>query len=355
MKPIGPQFQEVKPLVGAFVLGALVIALGLVFATARAQRWFERVIKFTLELPEDGSFGLSPASGVELLGSSIGSVDDIWIDDKTDRMQARLLVRAEFLRFVRADSRFIIKRRTLGLTGDAFIEITRGTGAVAKANDTFVAEPDSEPTQLLNDLSAEMLPTIKAARVVIENHGALAEQLADPNGALLQALGRLNRLMLAVEEGDGIAGRLVRDASWSQQVDGLLRASRSGVEDLLATAKTLATDVQGLTKRVDGLVATGQTAAERLPGLLDDARRAMASVQVLLDRLAEASAALPELVGVARDEAQSLSGAVTQSRLALAEVERLVLALQDHWLIRGYVPGRPTTLRLAPSELGGGK
>lgn len=361
MSGIGPQFKEVKPLVGAFVLGTLCIGLALVFATARAQRWFERVTPLTLLLPEDGSFGLRRGSGVELLGSAVGSVDDVWIDDETDRMQARLLIRTEFRRFVRADSRFVIKRRTLGLTGDAYVEITRGSAA-ATDTDTFVAVPDSEPTQLLQGISGELLPTIRAARDVIENHGTLAQALSDPEGALLQSLQRIERLLATLERSDSVASRLLRDPTWGARVDGLLTAAegtlasaRESADAVTASVTALTEDVRGPIGRANTLLDAASDSIERLGSVADDVQRAVASAQALLERLVRASDILPELVTVVRNEARGLVGVVAQSRLALAEAQRLVLALQDHWLLRGSVPGLPATTRMAPSELGGGR
>ncbi|MEZ5963877.1 MAG: MlaD family protein [Planctomycetota bacterium] len=362
MSPVGPQFKEVKPLVGAFVLGALCIALALVFATARAQRWFERVTPLLLVLPEDGSYGLRRGSGVELLGSAVGSVDDIWIDDRTDRMQARLLVRTEFLRFVRSDSRFVIKRRTLGLTGDAYIEITRGSQTPATANTTFIAVPDSEPTQLLQDLSTELLPTIRAAREVIENHGTLAQKLTDPQGSLLQSLQRIDRLLETIERGDGVVGHLLHDEAWSGRLEKVLQSAettldgaRTAVAELTAAAKALADDAHGPIERANALLESAWSSTRQLPEILEDARRALASAQEALDHLVAATGALPEVAGVMRTEARGLTGVVAQARLTMAEMERLIVALQDHWLLRGYVPDLPATPRLAPSELGSGK
>lgn len=347
-------------MVGAFVLGAMFLALALVFATARAQRWFERVVPIQLVLPEDGSFGLRRGSSVELLGSTVGSVDEISIDDQTDRMQARLLIQSAFIRFVRVDSRFMIKRKTLGLTGDAFVEITRGTKAAAPPGEPFFATSDREPAQLMQDISAELLPTIRAARDVIQNHGTLAQSLADPQGSLLQSLQRVDRLLQALERGDGVVGRLLQDAQWATKVDGLLQSAqlvvdqlRTSVDDVVTVTKTLAKDASGLTTRATALLDSAQTSVDRLPAVVDDTRRALATVQELLQRLLRASAVLPEVAEVVRTEARGLDGVVAQSRHTLAEVEKLVLALQDHWLIRSYVPPAPENPRMSPSELSG--
>lgn len=360
MKLVGPQFQEVKPVVGAFVLIALLLTALLVFATARAQRWFQRTVAIELLLPEDGSFGLRPGSGIEMLGSTVGSVDELWIDDQTDRMRARASIAAEFFRFVRIDSRCLIKRKTLGLTGDAFIELSRGSKAPAEPGFTFVAIPDREPTQLMQDLSSELLPTIKAAREVIENHGALAKRLADPQGDLLQALRRVDVLLAALEKGDGIAGRVLHDASWAaaagdtlKQLPPTVERGRAALDEVLAIVKRLGEDARGLTAGAQGLIDSARLSADKLPSLLDDTKRVLGEVQKALGELRALTAILPELAKTVQAETRGLDGVVAQSRGALAEVERLVAALQDHWLIRGYVPAQAQSQRIPAHELGG--
>ena len=346
MKPVGPQFKEVKPVVGAFVLGALVIVISLLFATARAQRWFERVVAIQIQLPEEGSFGLRRGSSVEMLGSSVGSVDEIWIDDKTDRMEARLSIQSAFFRFVRVDSRYMIKRRTFGLAGDAYVEISRGTKAAAVPGQRFVSEMDRAPTELLQELSGELLPTIRAARDVIQNHGLLAQSLSDPEGSLLQALKRADRILDAIDRGEGVAGKVVRDPAWAARFDKLLDSLQATIDQLRGNAEQLVTVAKGLS-------GDASTVATKAGGVLDDTKLALQRVREILDRLAEASGALPDLAKVVREETKELGGMVLQSRNALFEVERLVIALQDHWLIRSYVPSIPMNTRIAPSELGG--
>jgi ABC-type transporter Mla subunit MlaD len=362
MKLVGPQFQEVKPVVGAFVLVALFLVLALVFATARAQRWFQTTVPIEFLLPEDGSFGLRPGSGIEMLGATVGSVDELWIDDQTDRMRARATIDGDFFRFVRIDSRCVIKRKTLGLTGDAFVEINRGTKAAAEPGFTFVAVPDREPTQLMQDLSGELLPTIRAAREVIESHGVLAKQLIDPQGSAQQALRRVDNLLAAVERGDGIAGRVLHDQAWARAADDVLRAApptveraRQALDELLAIAKQLGADAHGLTGGAQGLLDSARISADQLPALLDDSQRVLGQVREALTQLLQLTAILPELAKTVQTEARGLDGVVAQSRGALAEVERLVAALQEHWLIRSYVPANATTSRMPPSELGGGR
>ncbi len=356
----GPQFREVRPVVGSFVLITLLALITLVFLTARAQRWFGRFVAIELLLPEDGSFGLRRGSSVEMLGSTVGTVDDLWIDDQTDRMHARLSIQGPFFRFVRVDSAWIIKRKTFGLTGDAYIEITRGTGTPAEAGARFDAAPDREPTQLLQDISAELMPTLKAAREVIQSHSVLAQGLADPAGSLQQILQRADRLTQALERGEGLAGRLLVDGEWARTTGDALKSAaatveraRTAIDELVAIIKAVATDASSVAANADGLITSTRVSIDRMPALLDDVQGVLARVRAALDDLASFTAVLPELATTVRGEARNLTGVVAQARGALAEIDRLVLAVQAHWLISGYVAPTPGPGRMAPGEAGG--
>src|SRR5512134_2819392 len=56
----------------------------------------------------------------------MGTVSDVSVDP-AGRMEARVSIRRDFFRFVRADSSAVVKRK-FGVMGDAYFEITRGQG-----------------------------------------------------------------------------------------------------------------------------------------------------------------------------------------------------------------------------------
>jgi hypothetical protein len=58
---------------------------------------------------------------------------------------------------------------------------------------------------------------------------------------------------------------------------------------------------------------------------------------------------------VLKDEVHDVPGIVLQTRDTMRETERLITAIQRHWLLRKYVEqAQPTTL-IPSSAVGGGK
>jgi phospholipid/cholesterol/gamma-HCH transport system substrate-binding protein len=120
------KFPHVHAITGTFVLIVLaVIMVALVFA-GRSQRWFISNVTLRIALPEEGAAGIRQGSEVYFLGTLVGTVSDVVVDE-TGHMEAQANIRHDFFRFVRADSSAVIKRK-FGVAGDSFFEITRGEG-----------------------------------------------------------------------------------------------------------------------------------------------------------------------------------------------------------------------------------
>jgi hypothetical protein len=64
----------------------------------------------------------------------------------------------------------------------------------------------------------------------------------------------------------------------------------------------------------------------------------------------DGTARLPEITDAVADEARDLPGLVQQTQTSMRELERLIEAMQRHWLLRKYVnKTNPPPLR-PPSE-----
>src|ERR1041385_4144009 len=120
------KFRRVNELTGTFVLIIVAVLIAAVVWTGRSQRWFRSNVTLRIVLPEAGAAGIRQGSEVYFLGTLVGSVSDV-IVDSTGRMEAEANIRRDFFLFVRADSSAVVKKK-FGVAGDAFFEITRGTG-----------------------------------------------------------------------------------------------------------------------------------------------------------------------------------------------------------------------------------
>src|SRR4051794_12930686 len=103
------KFRHVNELTGLFVLAGVALVLAAVIFSGHSQRWFARKYAFDVLLPASGTSGLRRGDEVFILGVSAGLVDDIIVSDN-GRMKARVTIRRDFQRFVKADSSASIKK-----------------------------------------------------------------------------------------------------------------------------------------------------------------------------------------------------------------------------------------------------
>jgi phospholipid/cholesterol/gamma-HCH transport system substrate-binding protein len=295
------KFARVNELTGAFVIGvvALVIA-GAVF-TGHSQRWFEKKFKLDVLLPEQGALGLRRGDELFILGVSAGKVDDIIVAEN-GRMTARMKIRRDFERFVRSDSTASIKK-VFGVAGDSFMEISRGTGRPLAANKPSITCLESEDSlgrmeKMLADLQSQLLPVVKKAGVTLDEWTRLGGDLKKHGEQLRDFIGRLDTLAAGIEAGRGTAGALLTQSTLSDDA-----------HRLLAEAHDAFIDLRGTVTNINAAVANVENGTARLP----------------------------ELTGALADEAKDIPGLVKQTQTSMHELERLIEALQKHWIVRKYM------------------
>jgi phospholipid/cholesterol/gamma-HCH transport system substrate-binding protein len=244
-----------------------------------------------------------------ILGTQVGNVQQILVNDDGS-MEGQLQIRGQFVRFIRQDSQAILKKK-FGVAGDAFVEITRGTGpAIADGKLPAAAKKDTELLKLLQDLlenvRAAILPLLQQVTKAAEEYTGLAADLRKPDGHLQQLLARLEEVAAGLQKGEGTAGKLLKDPATIQSVN----ATIAGVNDAITT-------VNGRLRQIEAI--------------LDDVKKT--------------TGALPE--------------AMLQAQDTLRETEVLIDGVQKHWLLRSYVEQAPSSERIDPADVrapeGGGK
>lgn len=314
------KFRQVNELTGLFVLGVLALVLAGVVFSGHSQRWFARKYTFDVLLPEEGALGLRRGDEVFILGVSAGLVDDISVGND-GRMTARAKIRRDFERFVRADSTASIKK-VFGVAGDSFMEITRGTGAALPGHKPAIACLVSEDSlgrmeKMLADLRSELMPVVKKAGAAFDEWTKLGGDLQKNGEQLQQFVARLDHLATGVEQGKGTAGKLLADTALAEEAQKFLTRANEGMGEL-----------RGVVTNLNAAVANVQKGAARLP----------------------------EFTEAMANEAKDLPGLVQQTQTSMRELERLIEALQRHWLVRKYVnktnprPVRPVPDREEPAR-----
>jgi methyl-accepting chemotaxis protein len=83
-----------------------------------------------------------------------------------------------------------------------------------------------------------------------------------------------------------------------------------------------------------GKLITDTALADEAEQFLARANETMGELQGLVTNLNVAAARLPEITDAVADEAKDLPGLVRQTQTSMRELERVVEALQRHWLLR---------------------
>ena len=88
-----------------------------------------------------------------------------------------------------------------------------------------------------------------------------------------------------------------------------------------------------------------------MPGLVSQTEQMLAEVQVVMQDLHQAMAGFPGILRQIEDEMEVLPGLVLQTKETLQQMEKLVVGMQKHWLLRGYVEQDESTPRIPPEEI----
>jgi phospholipid/cholesterol/gamma-HCH transport system substrate-binding protein len=295
------KFRRVNEITGTFVLVVVALLIAALVWTGHSQRWFKSRVTLRIILPEAGAAGIRQGSEVYFLGTLVGSVSDVVVDT-TGRMEAQANIRRDFFRFVRADSSAVIKKK-FGVAGDSFFEITRGLGQPLpekKASIVCNEQFQSALEAAVEEIRRETVLALKKTSTGLDTWTALGTNLMATRERLDQLVGRVDNMAADVQAGKGTVGKWLTDPGTADELKTLLVKANHSVDEL----------------------------------------------QVTLNNLQQASTNLPAISDAVGKEAKDLPGLVLQTQVSMREVERLIEAMQRHWLVRKYVnPTNPPPLR----------
>jgi phospholipid/cholesterol/gamma-HCH transport system substrate-binding protein len=292
------KFRHVNEITGTVVLGIIAVLIAAVVWTGYSQRWFRSRVTLRIVLPEAGAAGIRQGSEVYFLGTMVGTVSDVLVD-AAGRMEARANIRRDFFRFVRADSSAVVKKK-FGVAGDAYFEITRGEGQPLAEKNAFILCRDLPVSveAAIEELRSAALPVFEKLSTGLDTWTALGTNLIQTQHRLEQLLVRLDHIVAAVERGEGTAGKLITDPALADQAAELLTRANETMGEL---------------------------------------RRVMTNLNAAVRNVQDGTARLPEITDAMANEARDLPGLVLQTQVAVRELERLIEAMQRHWLVRKYV------------------
>jgi len=258
------QFRYVNEIVGGFVLLVVFLLIAAVIVAGRAQGWFEPVYKIHLDFPPQGSLDLQIGSTVQILGTTVGRVERIEVDEE-GFMTGLITVKGDFYQFVRSDSRALVKRK-FGIAGDAFIEITKGTGPELPPGAGLVAIKDTDLNELLEDLLSQVrestVPLLESVKSAADEYAGLAADMRNEEGWLVKTLANVEGVTRRLDQGEGPAGLLLADEEMAKSLRGIVDNVEAAIEQL----NLILADVRGATIELPPMARTVNQEIQDLPG-----------------------------------------------------------------------------------------
>jgi phospholipid/cholesterol/gamma-HCH transport system substrate-binding protein len=285
-----PKFRYTNETVGVFVLMALLIFVAGLIYSGKARKWFNPGETLKVVLPDDGLFGLTEGSTVEILGTKAGEVHDIVINPNQE-IHANVRIDSEMAVFVRSDSKATI-RKTFGIAGDAYLEITRGTGKPLDWEYAVITVESDRKTsdtlsELIEELRAKVLPVVDDAHKAILILTAVAKELQDPDKGVQQLLANLNSIADKIDSGEGTIGRMLTD-------DKLVR----DLEALIARMGPIFDDLKKTIQNVSEFSAEFNIETGDIPEITRRLKETLASMEMVMKDIRQTTPQLPKIVKI---------------------------------------------------------
>jgi len=326
--------------VGVFVLVALAVFLGLVYALGARARLFEARYTIHADFTEVG--GLVEGATVRLAGVQIGRVTGVHLPGEPGgRVRVDLTIARRYSDRIRKNS--IARIETQGLLGDKIVEITVGNATA----------PTVAPGEVLAARDpADFGRVIAAGAETATNVGALAAALRETAEKVNQSkliedaattVNKLGRVVDQVEHGRGWAHALVYEEPLAlRRLNELIATTQTLVERVEkgqgAAGVLVSPESTASTKRfvaamdrISGMVEQPEREPGLLPGLLfdpkyrsvlEDLRTVAHNLREVSDRLAGGRGTLGSLVADSGDEGE-LKLTLQDLRAAVANLKAI--------------------------------
>jgi phospholipid/cholesterol/gamma-HCH transport system substrate-binding protein len=324
-------------------MALLIFVAGIIYS-GQVRKWFNPGQTLKVVLPDDGLFGLATGSIVEILGTKAGEVRDIVINPNQE-IHADVRIDSEMAVFVRSDSKATI-RKTFGIAGDAYLEITRGYGAPLDWEYAVIKVESDRKTsdtlaELIEELRAKVLPVVDDAHKAILMLTTVAKDLQDPDKGVQQLLANLNSIADKIDRGEGTIGRMLTDDKFLRDLEGLIARMNPIIDDLNTTIQ----NVSEFSTQFD--MRTGD-----IPEIIRRLKDTLASMEMVMKDIRQTTPQLPKIVKNVGDTTEAVPVLVLQVQQVMVELERLIQQLQSSWLLgggSGQPPQRAT--RISPLEV----
>ena len=315
--------------VGLMVIAAAAIFFGAVLEAGVLRDWFRPAAQLRILLPDSGVGGLVAGADVQVLGTHAGTVRRVVLNPGQP-IYAEADIDRQAEPFIRRDSVAVI-RRTFGVAGAAYLDISRGTGQKMDWQYAVIrASVETGPTDTLNALLKEVTEKVFP---VIDDAKRTMDALASMTAGLNEGRGTIGRLLID----DTLAVHL------EQQVTDL--------GQVIAELNTAAGKINDAAGKIDALAANAGSSGGGVPELISRANGVLANLQSASRELALAAPQLPAITRNLSGATANLPALLTQTQATAADLQRLVTQLRGLWLLGGGGRPLPEPRRLPASQI----
>lgn len=309
--------------IGLVVIGAVVVLFVAILQAGVLRDWFKPTEELRLVLPDTGGAGLAAGGEVQILGTRAGVVRRVVLEPN-QQMYALLDIDEQATPFIRRDSTAVI-RRTFGVAGAAFVDISRGTGeeldwSYAVIAATTERAPTDNISALIDELRAKIFP-------ILDNAGRTTNALAE-------VVERVNR-------GEGNLGRLLVDDTLVREVETIAGEANLAV----AKFNEILGEVQTVTRDVSG--------PEGIAAVIDNVQNLVQNLDEIAKKIETAANSAPSIARKLDEVAGNLPAVLTQLQVTLQELDRLSAQLRTSWLLGGggRAPNAQEPATFSPSQV----
>ena len=257
------------------ILGFVILAAALVLVSGGRGLFTP---KYTVKTHLQNASGLRKGSLIWLAGVEVGSVDEVRVsrsDDPSRAVEVVMKIDLAYQQSIRQDSEATLG--SIGLLGDKYIEISRGSQSEPVVSDGGVIDGSSPPDikriiQGTNDLMANVGDLVEkvtgiAGKINVQE-GTLGKLINDPTifNNLTGTSEDLQGLVSQIKTGEGTIGRLLSDPQLYEEVQTMLRQGRNVVTKVESGDGTLGKVVNdpAIHDRAERILARFETVVKRV-------------------------------------------------------------------------------------------
>ena len=359
--------------VGLLVSGALLVLMVFLFFIGSEQKIFARKNEYEVRL--ENVTGLSQGNPVRMSGVTIGTIRDIMLpqDPKQKQVEILLMIDRNYAERIRGDSRARLKKLGL-LTGDSYIDVTAGTlrfpalepGTVIPAQrGTDVEALITSGEDLVENLVQISFSLKNVLQRVDRGEGLLGEITTSPEtkqrltDTLLTTLNKTNAALAHMESGKGVAGKLIYDDKYAEELTTSISGAAKSMQVLTAKIEksfesgdglvpALLNDAEGK-KRVFELIENLRTSSANLSAFTTSLQTGQGLVPRLINDKAYGDQALGEFTALVHqlnevvtkiNQGEGTAGKLISDPAVYESVNDILIGINESKLLRWLIRSR---------------